>query len=169
MSDSVSLATTSFSTVRGHQSGTMLASPPMFSDLSRQELERLRTALQTESTSFEHLPRLLPDLTLSDKNPNQLAFRCVKIVKKSPRRSLIPQTDWLKLIADGNEDLPSESIAQDDSLQKTTKLNSHDQSQTAEQQITSIESDEKDAPRDRRHTIHNVTKIDCLDEKNLDS
>ncbi|EGG10499.1 uncharacterized protein MELLADRAFT_103110 [Melampsora larici-populina 98AG31] len=53
MSDSISLATTSFPTVRGNQSGSMLPCPPMFPDLSREELERLRMASSTESTSFD--------------------------------------------------------------------------------------------------------------------
>lgn len=171
MSDSISLATTSFPPVRGNQSGSMLTSPPMFSDLSRKDLERLTTALQTESTGFEQLPRLVPDLTLPDTNTSQSAFRCVKIAKKSPRRSLIPQTDWLKLIADGSDDSSSESAAHDDSRKQTKNLESNDFSQTDDQPISSIQTEEtkgKSVPQDRRHTIHDDTKIDELNEKHLD-
>ncbi|EGF97591.1 uncharacterized protein MELLADRAFT_84842 [Melampsora larici-populina 98AG31] len=170
MSDSISLATTSFPTVRGNQSGSMLPCPPMFPDLSREELERLRMALQTESTSFDQLPRLIPDLALPNKNSSQLAFRCVKIVKKSPRRSLIPQTDWLKLIADGNDGPTSESTVHPDPLQETKALSSNDLSQPTDQRISSIETEEangESAPCDRRNAIHNETKINCSDENHL--
>lgn len=61
-------------------------------------------------------PRLFPDRTTSQ--PSHLAFRCVKIVKKSPRTSLIPQDDWLKLIARGESDITQPLIDRDSTVPK---------------------------------------------------
>ncbi|KAG0148695.1 hypothetical protein CROQUDRAFT_654528 [Cronartium quercuum f. sp. fusiforme G11] len=99
MNEPMSLTRSPLSTGLGGLSESMFVNSSSPSPkLTREELDRLRTALRTESALNFDFPRLYPNCT-SPNTPHP-GFRCLKLVKKSPRTSLLPQDDWLKLIDD---------------------------------------------------------------------